>query len=188
MTLNPIEAEQICQSAERALRHGSVDLLDNFPGLLRRVIAERLWERRQVTGIGLVELTSLRELITTPPRRGWGVEPARIEAVIRHDAEVLQMFRETTTRAPHRPTKEESSHNVTTNLRGNSRAYTLDRLKREAPALYQQVVDGKLSAHAAAKRAGFRTQPTILDQLRALWRKATPDERQEFERWKEATR
>jgi len=49
-------------------------------------------------------------------------------------------FRAATTRAPHRPTKEESSHNVTTNLRGNSRAYTLDRLKREAPALYPGIL------------------------------------------------
>ena len=40
--------------------------------------------------------------------------------------------------------------------RGNSRAYTLDRLKRERTDLYREVCAGKLTANAAAKRAGWR--------------------------------
>lgn len=39
---------------------------------------------------------------------------------------------------------------------GTSRAYTLDRLKREAPALFERVCSGEMSANAAAIQAGFR--------------------------------
>ena len=81
---------------------------------------------------------------TTAPRRGWGVELARIEAVIRHDAEVLQMFRAATTRRRGGQVGTNSDNVTIQPGRGNSRAYTLDRLKREAPALYQQVLDGNV--------------------------------------------
>jgi len=69
--MNDIEAEQLCSSAEQALRHGSIRL-GSFSGLLRRIIEERLWVRRMVLGEGLVELNNLRELVTFPPWKGWG--------------------------------------------------------------------------------------------------------------------
>jgi len=50
--------------------------------------------------------------------------------------------------------------NVISSEQGNSRAYTLTRLKREAPELFKRVVDGELSANAAAIEAGFRKKLT----------------------------
>ena len=41
---------------------------------------------------------------------------------------------------------------------GNRKDYTLDRLDRERPDLYERVVDGEMSANAAAIKAGFRTK------------------------------
>jgi len=49
----------------------------------------------------------------------------------------------------------EGNDNVITR-QGNSRAYTLDRLKRQAPELFERVISGELSANAAAIEAGFR--------------------------------
>jgi hypothetical protein len=43
--------------------------------------------------------------------------------------------------------------------RGNSAAYTLARLKRDRPDLYEQVQAGATTAHAAAIEAGFRSRP-----------------------------
>lgn len=40
--------------------------------------------------------------------------------------------------------------------RGTSRRYALNRLERDAPELYQQVVQKKMTAHAAMVQAGFR--------------------------------
>lgn len=173
MGLNPIEAEQICRSAESALRRGSLNL-HQFPGLLKRVIEERLWMRRQVPGLGVVELKSLHELITEKPLRGWGEDPDKIEAVIRDEPEVLTLWRAALT-----PTG--AHNNVMRKARqGNSRAYTLDRLKRERPDLYKQVVQKKLSAHAAAVEAGFSKPKTPLEQLRYWWSKASIGERETF--------
>jgi hypothetical protein len=38
--------------------------------------------------------------------------------------------------------------------RGNSRAHTVSRLRREAPELYEEVRAGRISANAAAIQAG----------------------------------
>ena len=49
------------------------------------------------------------------------------------------------------------SDNITNNTeqpRGTSRAYLLDRLKRDHPTKYQQVLDGEKSANKAAIEAG----------------------------------
>jgi hypothetical protein len=46
--------------------------------------------------------------------------------------------------------------NVTPNDRGNDPAYMIARLKRDDPALAEQVVNGELSANAAAIRAGIK--------------------------------
>lgn len=50
-----------------------------------------------------------------------------------------------------------ASNNVTS-FRGNAPTYALRRLKRDRPDLAAKVIAGKLSAHAAAIEAGFRTR------------------------------
>lgn len=172
--MNPIECEQICNSAERAFRNGTGNLSD-FPGLLRRIITERLWERRQVPGHGIVELANLRELITSKPRKGWGDDPAKIEAVIREDVEVLAMWREAMKGEEGGDKSTHSNVMGAQSNQGNTRAYTVSRLKREAPALFERVKAGELSANAAAIEAGFRvktfTVPLDVDRAAATLRR-----------------
>lgn len=53
----------------------------------------------------------------------------------------------------------EQGNNITLNVesvRGTDLTYTLRRLKRDAPELFEQVAAGDLSANAAALKAGFR--------------------------------
>jgi hypothetical protein len=65
---------------------------------------------------------------------------------------------------------------------GNSRACILRRLRRDYPALHQEVLDGKISPHRAAIQAGFRRAPgkqpkrqpvdpseISADQMQELW-------------------
>jgi hypothetical protein len=61
---------------------------------------------------------------------------------------------------------------------GNRATYILKRLKRDEPKLFQRVVDGKMSAHAAAVQAGWPgfQKPTIFEQIVKLWAKATEPE------------
>ncbi len=61
---------------------------------------------------------------------------------------------------------QSGSDNITTRTeegespkRGTSRAYNLNRLKREAPELFEEVKAGNMTANAAAIKAGFRKKP-----------------------------
>lgn len=155
--------------------------LSNFPGLLKRVITERAWEKRMQNG-RLIELPNLYALVTEKPIRGWGQDPAKIEAVIRDDAEVLAMWREAMTGEKHKKRTKDDVYNVNIISRfdGNSRAYTVSRLKNQRPDLFNEVKEGKMSANAAAILAGFRKARTPLQMLRSAWVKASPDERSQF--------
>jgi hypothetical protein len=176
--MNEIEKGQLCDSVMSAIHHG-LGNLETVPALLRRIIENRAWECRQVKMRGVVKLANLRELITKEPMDGWGENPDRIEGLIRDDAEVLAMWREAM--------KGQEGGNTTCNIvtgakatTGNSRAYTVSRLQREAPELFAQVAAGTISANAAAIKAGFRKKPTPLDQLNAAWSKASDEERHRF--------
>ena len=67
---------------------------------------------------------------------------------------------------------------------GTSRAYTLARLRRDDPDMALRVEAGELSANAAAVAKGWRKPPDVLQQLKRLWDKASPDERASFEAFK----
>jgi len=67
--------------------------------------------------------------------------------------------------------------------RGNSRSYTLARLKRDFPALYQNVKAGLMSANRAAIQAGFREQKppkTRTEKCVAIWQKMSAYEKRMF--------
>lgn len=177
--MNEVEAYQVCNSAIAALSHGETSL-STFPKLLRRIIDERAWESRRVPGKGIVTMQSLRELVTTPPITGWGEDPSKIEAVIRDDAEVLAMWREAMKQKQGQRTDIVDIVNEVKPSKGNSRAYTVSRLQREAPELFAKVAAGEMSANAAAIEAGFRKRKTPLDQLRSWWAKASQAERVTF--------
>lgn len=179
--MNEVEAYQVCNSAIAALSHGETSL-STFPKLLRRIIDERAWESRRVPGKGIVTMGSLRELVTTPPITGWGEDPAKIEAVIRDDAEVLAMWRESMKPGQGRRTDLVDNVTQVQKPKGNSRSYAVSRLQREAPELFAKVAAGEISANAAAIKAGFRKRKTPLDQLRSWWAKASQAERVTFAR------
>ncbi len=179
--MNEVEAYQVCNSAISALSHGETSL-STFPKLLRRIINERAWESRRVPGKGVVTMQSLRELVTTAPITGWGEDPAKIEAVIRDDAEVLAMWEKAMQIKPG-PKKQHNSFDTvkgTNASTGNSRAYTVSRLQREAPELFAKVAAGEISANAAAIKAGFRKRKSPLDHLLHWWARCGEQERTVF--------
>ncbi len=67
---------------------------------------------------------------------GGGEDPERIEGLIRNDPEVLVMWREA---MKWQGKRNDFSYNVTEvqGTTGNSRSYTVSRLRREAPALFK---------------------------------------------------
>ena len=165
--LNEIEKGQLAISTVQCFT-GLKGSLSNFPGLIKRVIEERVWECRSHHG-RVIELPNLRALITTKPIEGWGQDPKKIEAVIKDDAEALAMFREAMKVGQGKRVSLGDNVTEAEPSSGNSLSYTLDRLKREAPELFQRVVGKELSANAAAIEAGFRVKTITvpLDPSRA---------------------
>jgi hypothetical protein len=163
--MNPTKERNgdLCEIAMNCCSKGASSL-SNFPGLMKEIIETKAWERREWRG-KVFELPSLLDLITRKPLEGWGEDPDKIEALIESDPEALSMWRKETTRANHRPLK--SNDNIITSSKakqGTGKAYTLDRLSKENPDLYQSVVNGELSANAAAIAAGWRKKTvTVTD-------------------------
>jgi hypothetical protein len=157
--MNEIEKAQLAKTTVQCFT-GLVGDLSSFPGLLKKVIEERVWEARLHNG-RLYELPSLRELVTRKPLEGWGQNPDKIEAVIKDHPEVLALWREA---MKGQEGGDTTCNNVTgaKATTGNGKAYTVSRLKRESPELFQQVVAGELSANAAAIKAGFRKPVALL--------------------------
>ena len=181
--MNEIEKGQLAQETVQCFTNADGSL-SNFPGLLKLIITERAWERRIHHG-RTIELANLRELITRAPIDGWGQDPKKIEAVIRDDAEALAMFREAM-----KATNQHDLHgnNITMHSKGQrvtgtGRAYTLSRLKRQAPELYRAVCDGEMSANAAAIKAGFRKVKSPVDLFKTAWQKMGAKQREEMIAW-----
>lgn len=153
--LNEIERAQLCQTTIESL-YEATGGLKQFPALLKKVIATKAWERRTVRG-KVVELGSLRELITARPVSGWGEDPSKVEAVIRDDPEALAAFRDA---MKHQGQRTDFANNVIEVDRspvGNSRAYSIDRVRRQCDAeTVAAVMSGDLSPNAALVKAGVR--------------------------------
>ena len=129
--LNEIERGQLCQSTIQSL-YRTTGGLSVFPRLIKKVIAEKAWERRVSRG-NVVELKSLRELITEKPIRGWGEDPDKVEALIRDDPEALLAYREAMLGkegGDKRSSVSTTDDNVIGERSpvGNSRAYSLARV------------------------------------------------------------
>lgn len=154
--LNEIERGQLCQSTIESL-YEATGGLRQFPSLLKKVIATRAWERRTVHG-KVVELGSLRELITAKPVSGWGEDPSKVEAVIRDDPEALAAFREAMKHQGERTDFVDNVNEVAFGRPdGNSRAYSISRVQRECdPDTVAAVMAGEMSPNAALVKAGVR--------------------------------
>jgi hypothetical protein len=162
--MNEIEKGQLASTTVQCLSRGA-GALNSFPGLLKRVIEERVWEHRIYHGREY-RLPNLRALITEKPMAGWGEDPKKIEALIKDDPEVLPMFRE----AMKQPsgTRNDLRSNPTEVTQDRGKAYTLSRLQKDNPEIYEEVKAGKLTANAGAIKAGWRKTPTPMEIIQRL--------------------
>ena len=159
--LNDIEKAQLASATIQCFS-GLDGNLGIFPSLLKKVIEEKVWQRRVHHG-RTYELPNLHALITRKPLEGWGEDPKKIEAIIKDNAEVLAMYREEMTEGAGRPS-ELIGNNITNNGRitGTSRAYSIARVKKDCdPETVAEVLAGKISPNAALVRSGIRVNRQI---------------------------
>lgn len=176
MTLK--EANDMVDGLWHAVNHGGAALND-VPRIVKNILITGAWKERKIRTGEIIKHTRFSSFITTKPLAGCGWKASDVQKLISEDPETLVLWREAM--------KGQEGGNTTSDIitgagaaTGTSRAYTLSRLKREFPDLFQQVVAGELSANAAAIKAGFRRKTTPLHNLRAAWKKATQAERDQF--------
>jgi hypothetical protein len=172
--LNEIEKADLCLSASESIRRGG-DFLERFPRMLRKIIESEAWEGRKLKTGEIITGSSLMDLVTSKPLRGWGITKDKVEALIREDIELLVMFREA---AKGQEGGDTTNNNVISgrSTQGNSKAYTLARLSKESPELFAEVKAGKISANAAAIKAGWRKVKSPVDIILHQLPKLSKDE------------
>jgi hypothetical protein len=150
---------------------------------------------------------TFREFVEAKPLRGLGESVADIERLLSDEPEALARLREELagshggdregagrkskdaiknnniildsepdlfSQPPQKPKKGDGPKKP---QQGTSKAYTLSRLKKNAPELFERVKAGELSANAAALQAGFRKQPSPLEIVQKNLPKLTAGER-----------
>jgi hypothetical protein len=139
--------------------HDSEHGLKIVPKLIKRALIEEVWKERIVHQFEkpIPAFPSFGAYIEARPPNGLGATLDLIERMVKHDEEALVLFRKATT-GKHGGNRKSKNNNIILDKpkQGTSRAYTLDRLERERPDLFKKVEAGKLSANAAAIKAGFR--------------------------------
>ena len=93
MVNQPVERGYLTQSLGNASRSGE-HALKAVPGLLRRVLEERAWERRIVipTGEDFQGHPTLEAYIKANPPKGLGTSVEVIERLISNDTQLLRDF------------------------------------------------------------------------------------------------
>lgn len=143
-------------SALREGEHG----LGTVPGLLKRVLSEESW-REFVTQRGEhTEHERFVDFVTTPPLKGLGASVDLVRALCRDDPKALDLLDQALQNPPHVHIGQSDSDVITINPdpspRGTSREGALRRLRKDAPELHAEVLAGRLTAHGAMVKAGYR--------------------------------
>jgi hypothetical protein len=178
------EAGQRYYALQYAIARGT--MLAEVPQLLKAVIKSAQWKHWTWAG-KLYDAPSLGEYITRKPPHGLGATLEIAEPWVRDDPDAYSTF-VTETTGKWGGDRTIKSDNITLATgRGTSRAYTVRRLREQRGDLYQLVLEGKLSVNAAATKAGWRTKPPLLKQIKKLWETLSKEEKTEFLEWAQVT-
>ena len=179
--MTPKQANDMVDSLWEAVNHGGAALAD-VPRIIKDILVTGAWRERRIRTGDIVKHDKFYDFITKKPLEGCGWQPDQILSLIDKDVETLALWREAMTGKKGKRVKDNSDNVTIINHaeRGNTRSYTVSRLKKQRPDLFDQVKDGKMSANAAAIEAGFRKKKTPLQNLRLAWLKANASEREQF--------
>lgn len=123
--------------------------LSNVADSLKTIIRDESW-RDFVTKLGKeVHHERFVDFVTTPPLAGLGTDVRTLDRIVSEDPEAQSMLDAASG-------ARSSGNNVPSRPEGNTRRKALRRLRDQRPDLHDEVVAGRLSAHAAAVEAGFR--------------------------------
>lgn len=154
-----VERDQIVNDLRGAIRDGQSGL-KYVPRLLVKVIDTDAWEKRYDSKAReSVSFTSFLEFVTADPTAGLGASADLIQRIVKGtEAEkpVGRLLKGEIERAADYGTNRHTSRESTTLSRPRDAAALTARLKRDDPALAEKVVNGEMSAYAAARVKGWK--------------------------------
>ena len=145
------------------------------------------WQEFAVPGTGATVRYRPGEFVRfvqAQPLEGLGMSLDALIALFHDDPLVIDAIDAAVQRKSGRPERAGTFDNIQGFVppapTGTSVAATIRRLRKDRPDLHELVLNGKLSAHAAAIEAGFPRRDTPLDQLHKAWARASAEERATF--------
>lgn len=133
--------------------------LSNVPVLLKRLLAEEGWREFETVRGEVVRHERFEEFVAAPPLKGLGAEISLIKRIVADDREAVDLLDRVLQRQVGHPREiVDNINNSEGRPSGTSQAHALRRLRKDAPELHAEVIAGRLSAHAAMVKAGFRAR------------------------------
>lgn len=134
------------------LRGGAA--LENVPGLLKRLLREEAWREFQPKIGPVVRHERFADFVTTPPVQGLGASVELVRRIVADDPEAVDLLDQALQNPVgcNVPLDNVQGRAPT----GNAKDRALRKLRKDAPELHAEVLAGRLSAHAAMVKAGFR--------------------------------
>lgn len=158
------EQDRVVSHLRSAIFQEAEGLEDALP-LLRRLLEEKLWQRRVEPFTGkVVEFKRFVDFVQTSPPEGLGTTFEQLWDFCYDDPVLLDLLDQAVVRRPGARKKSqgierEESNSSSEDLErptGTSKQAGLRRLRKQAPELHQKVLDGEMSVNAALIKGGLR--------------------------------
>lgn len=177
----PLRARgSVVDALSSALERGGHGL-SNVPVLLHRLLSEESWREFETLRGEVVSYERFADFVATPPLKGLGTDIDLVRRIVKDAPETLDLLDQALQSSTGRPPESVSIRNTFRPV-GTTQAAALRRLRKDAPELHAEVLAGRLSAHAAMVKAGFRhrTVSVPVDQpeavAKALRRNLSPED------------
>ena len=186
--------------------------LENLPGLIVKAVREDCWREFVIDATkDEIKFDNFEEFVAAKPPVGLDASMRTLRNVCRDDAKAISAIDAVCQRKDGNPTgtnqhgtvdninsssEENMSEDFLESLKdldnppekekrptGTSQAGTIRRLRKDNPELHEKVMEGEMSANAAAIEAGWRKKPKPLDQMKKAWSKASNEEKTDFLEW-----
>jgi hypothetical protein len=156
---NPSAAWQIANALQSAMAEGKHGL-SAVPKLVIKIVNEELWREIYCQPTGkTVTFRSFAEFVCAPLPEGLGTDVRTIQNLCRDHTDAIEAI----DRATANPVgANQHLDNIQTQPAptGTSKDAAIRRLRKDRPDLLAKVIEGEMSAHAAAVAAGHRKKPT----------------------------
>lgn len=157
MDANKVDQDRLVDSLGSAILHGG-SALGDVPDLLKRVLREEVWRDFTTRRGQVVHHDRFADFVTTPPLAGLGSDVDLVRRIVAHDIEASDLLDQ----ALQNTSSVHAGNNVTSRPEGNSRSKALRRLRKDAPELHADVLAGRISAHGAMVKAGYRPRTSTV--------------------------